>query len=311
MRLSPGIYLSLAVLFAVAASHAARAEELPKGVVVEKVASRDDAEQTYALYLPSGYTPEKSWPIVYAFDPGARGKIPVELFREAAERDGYIVVGSNNSRNGPDVPFQKILTTLWDDTHARFNVDARRVYAAGFSGGARVACLFAYVYEKRVAGVIACGAGFPSNIRPSPSTPFAFYGVAGVDDFNYFELRDLDHVLDELGLTHRMRTFEGGHEWPPAVVCAEALAWMRLQASKQAGGKRDEKFVNELFRRDLERVRAREASGFAYEAYLGYVAAARACRLQRRSLAPVSTSTSQRRSGRRSAFPIRASRGCG
>ncbi|PYT02694.1 MAG: hypothetical protein DMF65_05860 [Acidobacteria bacterium] len=275
MRLRPGIYLSLALLFAFAASHAARAEELPKGVVVEKVSCRGDAEQTYALYLPSGYTPEKSWPIIYAFDPGARGKLPIGLFREAAERDGYIVVGSNNSRNGPDVPLQKILTSLWDDTHARFNVDARRVYAAGFSGGARVACLFAYVYEKQVAGVIACGAGFPSNIRPSPATPFVFYGVAGVDDFNYFELRDLDHVLDELGLTHRMRTFEGGHEWPPAVVCAEALAWMQLHASKQAGGMRDEKFAEELFRRDLERVSAAEASGRAYEAYLGYAAAAR------------------------------------
>src|SRR5205085_11317514 len=129
MRLRHGIYFSLALLFAVAASHAARAEELPKGVVVEKVASRDDAGQTYALYLPSGYTPKKSWPIIYAFDPGARGKIPVGLFREAAERDGYIVVGSHNSRNGPHVPLQQILTSLWDDTHARFNVDARRAYA--------------------------------------------------------------------------------------------------------------------------------------------------------------------------------------
>ena len=37
---------------------------------------------------------------MYAFDPGARGKLPVELMKDAAERFGYIVVGSNNSRNG-------------------------------------------------------------------------------------------------------------------------------------------------------------------------------------------------------------------
>src|SRR5919202_1116555 len=79
IRVPPPVVLSLAVLFAFAAApRAARAEELPRGVVLDAVACRGDATQTYALYLPSAYTPEKGWPIIYAFDPGARGKLPVE-----------------------------------------------------------------------------------------------------------------------------------------------------------------------------------------------------------------------------------------
>lgn len=273
---SAAVLLALSSLAFINATRAARADELPRGVVIEKVASRDDAGQTYALYLPSAYTPEKSWPIIYAFDPGARGKLPVELFREAAERDGYIVVGSNNSRNGAGVPLQKILTTLWADTHARFSLDARRVYAAGFSGGARVACAFAYLYEKQVAGVIACGAGFPSNLRPDGSTPLALYAVAGVDDFNYFELRDLDQTFDALGLPHRMQTFEGGHDWPPASVCADAVKWLELQAVRRTeAARRDEKLTAELFQKELERARADETAGRTFEAYLGYAALAR------------------------------------
>jgi hypothetical protein len=72
---------------------------LPQGQVVAKVPCRADPAQSYALYLPSNYGPEKTWPILYAFDPGARGNVSVEDFKGAAEEYGYIVVGSNNSRN--------------------------------------------------------------------------------------------------------------------------------------------------------------------------------------------------------------------
>ena len=70
------------------------------GIVLPDVHSIAQPEQTYALYLPSNYSAEHSWPIVYAFDPGARGNNPVELMRAGAQKYGYIIVGSNNSRNG-------------------------------------------------------------------------------------------------------------------------------------------------------------------------------------------------------------------
>src|SRR6185436_8890020 len=97
----------------------AKAQELPRGKVIEKVVCQTNANHSYALYLPSNYTPEKRWPILYGFDPGARGLMPVERFMKAAEKYGYIVAGSNNSRNGPSVPLSEIVKTLLEDTHAR------------------------------------------------------------------------------------------------------------------------------------------------------------------------------------------------
>ena len=78
----------------------ADSQSLTPGTVLPKVVTRANPDQSYALYLPSYYVPSKKFPIVYAFDPGARGNIPVELMKDAAERYGYIVVASNNSRNG-------------------------------------------------------------------------------------------------------------------------------------------------------------------------------------------------------------------
>ena len=38
----------------------ARAQVLQRGMVVDRVECSDDTAQTYALYLPSGYAPERS-----------------------------------------------------------------------------------------------------------------------------------------------------------------------------------------------------------------------------------------------------------
>ena len=149
-------------------SFGSEVDELPRGQVIENVTCKADSQQSYSLFLPSRYAPDKKWPILYAFDPAARGKLPVNLFKEAAEKFGFIVVGSNNSRNGLQVT--PIIAALWVDTHERFSIDERRVYTAGFSGGARVASSVGFTY-RGVAGVIACSGGFPPRVSPSTLLP--------------------------------------------------------------------------------------------------------------------------------------------
>jgi pimeloyl-ACP methyl ester carboxylesterase len=264
----------LAIFFFSPVSKAIAADEFAKGTIIESVACKQDAGQSYALYLPSNYTPSKRWPIVYGFDPVARGRLPVELFQEAAEKYGYILVGSNNSRNGPNLNLNTILQTIWDDTHARFQIDERRVYAAGMSGGARVALGFAHLSKGQVAGVIACSAGFPPNIAPSASTPFIIYGIAGTDDFNEPELFQLDLALESFGIPHRIEMFEGGHGWPPHVYGMRAIEWLELQAMRAGRRVRDEAFVDEQFKHALAEARGSEEAKDFYRAYADYRALA-------------------------------------
>ena len=197
------------------------AAALQAGQIVDKVECLAKPEQTYALYLPSRYTPERKWPILYAFDPAARGRIPVERFQAAAEKYGYIVVGSNNSRNGPWKISEQALNAMWGDTHERFALDPRRVYSTGFSGGARVAAAMGSAIAD-VAGVIACGAGFPNSQVPK-KVPFAFFGIAGSEDFNNTELHQVRREMEAQGAVNRFAEFEGGHGWCPSPLCTEAI----------------------------------------------------------------------------------------
>jgi hypothetical protein len=223
-------------------------------------------DQTYALYLPSRYTTAKRWPIVFAFDPAARGNVPVELMKDAAERYGYIVVGSNNSRNGPWKPQIDAAQAMSDDTRSRFFIDDRRIYFSGFSGGARVASRIAQQC-KCAAGVFLNGAGFSVGASPSRDAVFAVFTAVGDFDFNYPEVSQLDEKLEQSGFPHALRRFAGPHQWGPAAVVDEAFAWFRLIAMREAREPHDDAFIAAQKDAGTARARAFEQSSDLYAAW--------------------------------------------
>jgi len=245
--------------------------EFPKGQIIERVVCAHDSAQTYALYLPANYSEARRWPILYAFDPGARGKAPVERYREAAERFGWIIAGSNNSRNGNLQASLDAWNAMVADTTGRFAIDERRAYATGFSGGARVAILFAVQCNNCLAGVIASGAGFPAGTEPSTTMHFLLFGTAGTDDFNFAEVKSLEGKLSRVNVTHQIEVFEGRHEWPPSAVAGRALAWMELMAMKAGRRPRDESLIDSWLADRVKPARAFEDAGRLYEAYLIYL----------------------------------------
>ena len=242
---------------------------LQTGVILPRVTATKQPEQSYALYLPTQYAPEKRWPIVYAFDPGARGSVPIESMKEAAQRHGYILVGSNNSRNGSWKIEAEAAEAIVQDTHARLSIDDRRVYLAGFSGGGRVAAQIAQVC-KCAAGVLLNGAGFHPLAFESKDTPFVVFAAVGTYDFNYPEHVRTDEELEKLGYPHFLRPFEGPHQWAPAATMEEGLAWFRLQAMKSGREGRDDSFIALQAAKETARARALEQSGTLYIAWKEY-----------------------------------------
>ncbi|MGB7217585.1 MAG: hypothetical protein WBD07_02155, partial [Vicinamibacterales bacterium] len=196
----------LPALLMLALSATVAADDLPRGEVIESVTCQAAPSQSYALYLPSTYTADRSWPVIYLFDAGGRGSNAVDRYRAAAETYGYILAGSNNSRNGR--PNIDALASMPADVAARFRVDPRRVYTGGMSGGARVALGLAL--DGKVAGVFASSAGYP-DAQPRKKVPFAIFATTGTEDFNHLELRKLDR---ESTSPHRLTVFAGGHAWP-------------------------------------------------------------------------------------------------
>jgi pimeloyl-ACP methyl ester carboxylesterase len=260
----------LAVILCQEHADAQPVREFPTGTIVPIVATRAEPDQTYALYLPSSYDAGRAWPVIFAFDPAARGQLPLDCFKESAERYGYIVVGSNVSRNGPLGPSLRAGLAMMRDVLDRFSVDERRLYTTGFSGGARVATEMALAQQGRIAGVIGCAAGFPEEEKPTARTPFAFCGTVGDADYNWVEMNRLDRALASLGKPHRLLRFSGGHTWPPGDVAMAAVEWLELQAMKAGTRPTNAALVDGWMQRELSRASDEESRGNPYEAWLRY-----------------------------------------
>lgn len=204
----------------------------PTGQVVPKVVCADQPRLSYALYLPKNFRADQQWPVLFGFSPSGQGEEPVRLFQQAAERFGWIVVGSNNSRNGALRPAVEASDALWKDVNARFRVEPKRSASVGFSGGARMALRLALKHPKQFNGLISIGAFGTSDGLLTGLGHLHFFLAGGLEDFNHWELcKGHDELLSRRWKIWADR-FDGGHRWPPEDTAQMALAFLQLGAAR-------------------------------------------------------------------------------
>jgi dienelactone hydrolase len=250
----------LSILILVAGlSLATQAQTPAPGIVHASVAALADATNSYALYLPSAYSPAKRWPLLLVFDPFARGEISVKLFHEAAEKYGFIVVGSNNSRNFEDP--SAAIRILWADVKERYAIDPRRIYTAGLSGGARVASTVALACRNCIAGVIANGAGLPNGATPPGPEVSDWFLVAGTTDFNYPEQLHLKESFDARKVISRFVVYDGPHNWMPKEFAERAVAWLQLRAMVKGLVPIDKEFVGQQLEGRIAEAQSEQKAG--------------------------------------------------
>lgn len=236
------------------------------GKVYGNVKCREHPACSYAIYIPCSDVPGNSLPVILAFDPSGSGDRPVNLYKEVAEKYGFLLIGSNNSRNGqsPDQTWQ-ILAALLTEITGCYQADAERIYCTGFSGGSRVSSMIAF-YRGGIRGVIGCGAGLPSTTTPI-RYPTNFYGIVGDQDFNYLEMVGLESDFHVRGINSTLRIFHGRHDWPPREEFEAAIRWHwahaireglipsdpLLQSASDTDTQRNLDFLNSIDRKELEK----------------------------------------------------------
>lgn len=195
------------------------------GKIFPHITIKSDTALSYALYLPKSYRVNKKNRVVFIFDAHGRGTLPLEKYQSLSEKYNLVLAASNDSKNGLSGQERNhIITAFMADVESRFNLDKKKMFTMGFSGGARVATLIA-LYNSTVAGVIGCAAGFPQVQNPV-NRSFIWVGVVGNKDFNYLELVNLNRQLKANRWKSNLLTFDGKHEWPPASVMDDAMGMM-------------------------------------------------------------------------------------
>jgi hypothetical protein len=237
----------------------------PAGKVIDRVPCMGDPTQSYALYIP--VTAKKGpLPVIYFFDSHGAGVLPLSKYRALADTYGYILIGSNNSKNGNDyATAEAVWEQLFEDTRKRLPINGDRIYTGGFSGGAKVAGYIAIQHEV-VKGVIVNGAGLPDEVSAG-NFPFSFTAITGEGDMNMTELVAFNGDLDKTATRHRLLFYEGIHGWAPEGAMRIAFAGLELDAMQTGLVAKDAATIDGYISRSKSRLETDIREGQLINAY--------------------------------------------
>jgi tetratricopeptide (TPR) repeat protein len=127
------------------------------------------------------------------------------------------------------------------------------------------------VRDKRISGVIGCGAGLPNdrNLIPTGNSGFLYYGLAGTRDMNYLEMKDLPGFLsNQTNVISYLRTFSGGHQWPGSDLINEAVEWLVLQTMSRKIIAVDPTFLSKMEDKAQNLINSQSSSGNLVDALI-------------------------------------------
>lgn len=212
------------------------------GKILNPVFCLSDKTKSYALYIPTK-TKNETLPVIYFFDPHGDGSLPLQKYRKLADAYHFILIGSNDSKNGNDWnDAENIWNILNQDIQKRVKINSNRIYICGFSGGAKVASFIALQHPE-IKGVISDGAVLP-DIGSAGNFNFSFTGIAGNGDMNMSGLISINNILDNTKTKHRIILFNGKHEWAPESAMNTAFAGLQFDAIRNHLIAPDTNFIN-------------------------------------------------------------------
>jgi poly(3-hydroxybutyrate) depolymerase len=156
--------LAAAVAIVLAAAVPARAS----GSITKELVKIDRDGRTYYLFVPDTLGPEPAPVVVTLHGSGRDGRPLVELFRDLATKERFIVVGPDaNDRRGWQVPVDgpAFLYFLIEAVKTKHAVDGRRMYLFGHSAGASFALTMGLMESEYFAGAAAHSAALQHEGR--------------------------------------------------------------------------------------------------------------------------------------------------
>ena len=226
---------------------------LAKGVVIDTIKVGD--KESLSIYLPIDYDESKKWPLLVVFDLKGNLREAISKYLNAAENQGYIITGSNNIHDSISISNNIMITNrLLSRVKKLVFLEEERIYATGFSGGGRFACLVPS-FIKEFNGVISLGAAIPNYELLTSQNRFHFIGIVGNEDFGYPDMRKARSTLNRLKFPNQLWVFNGGLQWPDPWYVERALSTATLLAMSKGRIPKQQALIDANYTEEVQRVR--------------------------------------------------------
>lgn len=225
-----------------------------KGMVVDNLKVSDTLDESYALYIPTGYENGRTWPTIFIFDGKGRGKAAAQLFRATAEQQGYIIVSSNSVDQQQDLE-QNVLVAarLMQEATRILPVDNSQVATAGSMAGAKAASSIPLVFDN-ILGAIAVGDHWVNFNLIDKRKNFSFVGIVGDEQFSASGMKITSEALSNLQFPSQVYTYDGNEDWPASDIITSAVGSLTIDAMRRNLRPVDRRLLEELYQHDLGQV---------------------------------------------------------
>jgi phospholipase/carboxylesterase len=143
---------------------------------VDPSAYRHESPVEYFLYVPDGYSSDRSWPLFVGIHGyGGSGRDCWSMWQSYADAEGFLLLCPSIADAGGgwyQSTGEAIVVDLLNRTYRDYSVKTR-VFLAGFSAGAQFVQGFAFKYPNNVGGVAVLSSGnYYSPNAAASSIPF-------------------------------------------------------------------------------------------------------------------------------------------
>ena len=242
----------------------------PKTGFLERSVRIGDASHAYKVYVPPGFDPRRSWPVILwlhgAGEAGTDGVQQTEVglgrvLRTDPDRFPAVVVFPQAPRGRVWLgDLARVATTALDETIAEFHGDPDRISLVGLSMGAYGAWVLAFENPERYAAIVSVAGGIvpPAYRRarlvqlppalsaddPYAATAARVKGIPawlfhGADDptVPVTESRQIVAALEQAGASPRYTEYEGvaHNSWDRAFADPELPKWLLAQRRNRRG----------------------------------------------------------------------------
>jgi len=261
------LFLLLFVGLAYSGSSQTRQVVFKKGRIIDSLHINDSISETYKLYLPKKFDGTGTWPIIFVFDMEGKNSQALNAFKAAAEEQGFLLASSNDISDTLSISKNVLISSrMFQRVGSLFPLNRNRIYTAGFSSGAKFATIIPS-FIKEVEGVISCGSFVPSVELLDEKNPFYFIGIVGNEDFNYPQMLQGRELLNKMKFPNDLLVFDGGERWSDFSLIGKALKILTLSAMAKGNVAKNDEFVMNSYRQNLEALKLLVNSGQLLRAY--------------------------------------------
>ncbi len=210
------------------------------GTVSDEIECKKNSQWTYLLYVPKAYDPKQKWPVLFVAAHSGATPADLKLFVPGAETCGWIVAFSEQARTQSE-DSDTAVRAMVNDVLARFPIDQKRMYGAGYIDGAAYAVNLAGQHkDPPLAGLLLIN-GNQADVRKVPSETVA-YGLCGCNCGCRGAMIRMFHELH--GDNDHLRFFAGQNNWPSPELIRDGMMWLHY-AGLQAATLMDQELLKE------------------------------------------------------------------